>query len=216
MRELPAGTFWLIWQNGIMDKTTFLFVYTALLKVVNSSFNDLFLSPRQLTWGDSIQYCEENGGRLLVMDSQEKWDYFTADQDYTALGLFHGHFWIGMKFDDSVLCDASNNWIYQGWGHWANDNEEPNYCPSDRCIKLKNNWMRTDNCLEPLTAICQIDSTTELSTTISTTDVTITSFEPTTTYVVSEKAATFAGTERTDSTSAVQTTGSDDFLCSDD
>ncbi|XP_069122346.1 uncharacterized protein [Argopecten irradians] len=187
-----------------MDSTTFLFVYMAFLEVINSYFSNLQLieSDKQKTWHESVQYCEGKGGRLLVMDSQEKWDYVT--DHVQALGLTSKEYWISMKFNDSVGCDSNGHWNYQGWGKW--DRNEPDKCRDEQCVRVKNNKMRTTECYKEKKAICQIDSTdsttteadstTEMSTTVSTADMDTTSFVPTA-ISTTEAAVTSSGMDVT-------------------
>ncbi|XP_033725140.1 cell wall protein DAN4-like [Pecten maximus] len=58
-----------------------------------------------MTWTDAKKYCKKWNGRLIVLDSQEKWDYFTAHSKYQEYRLNETVQWIDMKFNDTFTCE---------------------------------------------------------------------------------------------------------------
>ncbi|XP_033726390.1 uncharacterized protein LOC117316012 [Pecten maximus] len=127
-----------------------------------------------MNWTSAEEYCEELNGRLIVLDSQEKLDNLTSHDQYKANYMDEERYWTGMRFNDSVRCDLtkdSNPWVYTGWGRWENEDNEPNWCPRQQCVKLGLNLMSSALCKSRYRVLCE----TEMVHTTAVQDQTITS-----------------------------------------
>ncbi|XP_033724885.1 pneumococcal serine-rich repeat protein-like [Pecten maximus] len=121
---------------------------------------DLLISPEQMNWESARVYCEERNGLLINLDSQEKWDYFTAHDQYRESHVFARRFWIGVRFSDDSTCNGTGeyrSWVFDGWGRWFGENSEPYDCPHFRCVQLIYGWMMTFSCSDQSRALCEIE-----------------------------------------------------------
>ncbi|XP_033726126.1 mucin-22-like [Pecten maximus] len=105
-----------VWGH-LMDVVVLVTLWTFLMREGLSLFTNLVISPGKLNWTAAKEYCNDMNGGLLVLDSQEKWDYFTAQDQYQEHRLNKGLYWIGMRFNDTFACEggSSRSWVYSGW-----------------------------------------------------------------------------------------------------
>ncbi|XP_069136743.1 uncharacterized protein [Argopecten irradians] len=112
-----------------------------------------------MSWSSSIQYCRENNGSLIVLDSLDKWHRFTSENDLNhggEIGVYHS--WIAMN-TASHHCE---NYTWLGgipytWAEW--EAGQPANCGSRQCVKLRDLKMRTAECLNSWLALCENDTT---------------------------------------------------------
>ncbi|XP_021376271.1 uncharacterized protein LOC110465033 [Mizuhopecten yessoensis] len=142
-----------------MEFVVLMLVFNSLLREGSPLFMDLHVSRNIFKWEDARKYCQTKNGRLIVLDSQEKWNFYNTHDKYKSNNLSAGWYWTGLRFDDTVQCHTTGDmttWVYDGWARWSNSVSEPNACPWDRCIRLQNNWMWTSKCKMRCKAICEI------------------------------------------------------------
>ncbi|XP_033730351.1 cell wall protein DAN4-like [Pecten maximus] len=140
-----------------MDVVVLVTLWTFLMREGLSLFTNLVISPGKLNWKAAKEYCNDRNGRLLVLNSQEKWDYFTAHDQYQEHHLNEGLYWIGMRFNDTFGCEggSSRSWVYSGWGRWSARYPEPDGCPEQSCVLLWDNEMFTTWCYRLHKALCE-------------------------------------------------------------
>ncbi|XP_033725869.1 uncharacterized protein LOC117315680 [Pecten maximus] len=125
-------------------------------------FTNLRISSETLKWAEAKEYCEDWNGHLIVLDSQDKWNYFTAHDQYQEYRLHEGFYWIYMRFNDTFKCGDGKvqPWVYSGWGRGDTSYQEPDGCPEQSCVLLLNNQMYTARCYTRKKALCETDPTT--------------------------------------------------------
>ena len=70
------------------------------------------ISERNLTWEEAKEKCEEAGGHLVTITSQEEMDYI-----YRTLDIENGRYWIGAYRDDDFnwMWVTGEEWNYTNW-----------------------------------------------------------------------------------------------------
>ncbi|XP_069103215.1 serine-rich adhesin for platelets-like [Argopecten irradians] len=122
-----------------------------------------------MNWTEATDYCYERNGRLIVLDSQKKWEAFTSHAQYNEFKLSEGVYWMGMRFNDSFNCTHdgySSLWLYNGWSRWGRWNDfyvEPDGCKKQECVQLRDNMLFSDLCYLVFRALCEADTSRGIS-----------------------------------------------------
>lgn len=117
---------------------------TKFIHIGQMDGHNYFISNHQSTWGSAMVECEENGGHLLTIQSQEENDFVNATNSEMRESI-----WIGLRYNDSLTYTAfANEWItgepleFKNW--WRPDEgtkypqEIQNYYPY--YFALMNRW----------------------------------------------------------------------------
>lgn len=148
--KLPAETYELTVTNGTVTASRTLTVTdsSAELRIVLSTvnipddavyFNDhaYKIYGYSITWTEAKQKCEELGGHLVTITSQEEQSFIEN------LNSSNKRLWIGAYRDDSFNWKWVTNekWFYTNWGE-GEPNNSSNVVSDENCVAI---WPQTWN-----------------------------------------------------------------------
>ncbi|XP_021374982.1 flocculation protein FLO11-like, partial [Mizuhopecten yessoensis] len=140
-----------------MDVSVLLFVMASLLWERLVLASDYFINNNDETWAETQLYCEQNNGKILILDSAEKWESFKLDPVYTVSQGNGNKYWVGHA------CGGCTNEM------WCTG------CPDNDCVELKGGELkRHPDCTHVHKAICEKVATTTTSSTTTSTSTTTT------------------------------------------
>ncbi|XP_071098271.1 low affinity immunoglobulin epsilon Fc receptor-like [Haliotis cracherodii] len=99
-------------------------------------------------WTSQNDLCHSEGGRLVVLNSQEKQEFMTSfrSQAHVSESL-----WVGMQQVNNVFTwEDGSNYVWK-WAHGEPDNES-----HQNCVRLKIGGMSDRHCSRNHAAVCEI------------------------------------------------------------
>lgn len=115
------------------------------------------ISERNLTWEEAKQKCEEAGGHLVTITSQEEMDYI-----YETLDIGNGRYWIGAYRDDDSnwMWVTGEEWDYTNWNEGEPNDSSNVKSNENRAVTWsqgKWNDLNEENTSEQYGYICEWD-----------------------------------------------------------
>ncbi|XP_033749253.1 uncharacterized protein LOC117333943 [Pecten maximus] len=124
---------------------------------ISSTQSPFFFSSVKGDWSSCKTYCENQSGRLVVIDTQDKYDHvLDMDQQYHSNIISSSQLFIGLY---TRTKDCTNyTWVsgsMMTWSKWDLAIREPNSCNWDLCIRLYDGLFRTTECTNEYVALCE-------------------------------------------------------------